>query len=164
MKLQKSESRNFEIPEEGTGQAVVVDVIDLGLKEDKFSPGEMVHQLTIALQTEDETSEGKPFLVRSYPFRASTNSKSNLYKAIKLIIGRDLEDTDFDSEGDVDLDALLIGRNVNVTIQHNTKGDKTYANVVDFGALTKSQVKAALLEPRDYVRVQDREEKNEDSD
>ncbi len=159
MKLQKPNSSSFEAAPEGTAQAVVVDVVDLGMAEDRFNPGEMIQQLRVAFQTEEETSDGKPFLVSTYPVKASLNSKSNLVKTIiKPLIGRDLVAEDYDAEGDVDLDALLIGVNANVTIKHNEKGDRVYANVVDVSPLTKGQLKAEQLVPRDYVRMQDREE------
>lgn len=159
MKLQKPNSSSFETAPEGTSQAVVVDIVDLGMNKDFFNEGEMIHQVRVAFQTEDETTEGKPFLVSTFPVKASLNSKSNLYKTIiKPLIGRDLTAEDYDAEGDVDLDALLIGLNANVTIEHKEKGEKTYANVVGVSPLTKGQLKAELLVPRDYVRVQDREE------
>ena len=108
--------------------------------------------------TEDETTEGKPFLVSTYPVRASLNSKANFYKTVKKLIGRDLEPSDYDAEGDIDIDSLLIGVNANVTIVRNEKEGRVYANVEDVSPLVKSQLKETPLEPRDYVRIQDRED------
>lgn len=154
MKL-KANNSNFTPAPEGTTQAVLVDIVDLGMQPDKFNDGELIHQVRLSFQTEDRTEEGKPFLVSTFPYKASLNSKSNFYKAITTILGRKLAAEDFDKEGDVDLDELLIGKNVNITIVHKEVGDKVYANIDGIGALTKSQ--KTMLEPEGYVRVQDRE-------
>ncbi len=157
MKVKKS-SGTYQLAPEGTTQAVVVDVIDEGMQPG-YNPGEMVPKVKLAFQTEEETTEGKPFLVHSFPLNASVNSKSTLYKEfIKPILGRDLEADDFDDDNDIDLDALLMGKNANITIKHTEKGEKTYANIVTVGTLPAKQAKAGLLEPRDYVRKQDRED------
>jgi len=162
MKLQKS-TNNFQLAPEGVMQAVVVDIVDMGMVVDKFHPEPGVHKLRVVFQTEETTDEGVPFVVSSFPDNASLNPKANFYKKIKAILGRSLEDDDFDSEGNVDLDGLLIGRNANVTIQHS-EGEPTYANVVDIGTLTTKQQKGELLEPKNYVRVQDREPVVTDAD
>ncbi len=162
MKLQKSTS-NFQLAPEGVTQAVLVDVIDMGLMEDKFNPGDMIPKVRLAFQTEETTDAGTPFVVSTFPDKASLNPKSNLYKKIKAIIGRPLEDEDYDEEGNVDLDSLLIGRNANITITHSD-GEPTYANVTDIGTLTSKQQKGDLLEPKDYVRVQDRDVEVTDSE
>jgi len=157
MKLAKSNS-SFQLAPEGTTQAVVVDVVDKGMMPG-FNPEELVQKVQLVFQTEEETDEGVPFTVQSFPLNASINSKSTLYKEyIKPILGRGLEEKDFDEEGEVDLDTLLIGKNANVTIEHKTKGENTYANITGVGTLTTKQEKGAKLEPRNYVRRQDRED------
>jgi hypothetical protein len=157
MKLSKP-ANNFQLAPEGTTQGVVVDVVDMGMQEDRFNDGEFVHQVRVVFQTEDQTEEGVPFITSTYPVRASINSKAKLYGFIKTLLGRGLEEGDFDSDGEIDLDSLLIGKNANITIEHKTSGEKTYANVVGIGALTSKQQKSTLLEPRDYTRIQDRDD------
>lgn len=156
MKLQASNS-SFQPAPEGTTLAVLVDIVDLGMQPDKYNEGEMVHQVRLTFQTEDKTDEGKPFIVSTFPYKASLNSKANLYKVISTLLGRKLAKEDFDEEGNVDLDELLIGKNVMITIEHKQSADgtKTYANITSIGPVPKS-IKTRL-EPEGYVRVQDRE-------
>jgi hypothetical protein len=168
MKLTKPKSfGNYELAEEGTTRAVVVDVIDMGMQPDMYADGKLVHKIRFSLQTEEETSEGKPFLVSTFPQKASLDSRSNTSKMIKTILDRDLNDDDYsevdeDGEPIVDIDSLLIGKNVNVKIEHKEKGDKTYANVVEINPLSKADRKLEPLVPRDYIRVKDRPDKDED--
>jgi len=159
MKLQRPKQGSYELAEEGNTRAVLVDVVDMGMLPDVFAEeGELVHKLQLKFQTEDETSEGKPFLVATYPLKASLDSRANLYKIIKVLIGRDLETEDYDAEGDIDIDSLIIGQNCNVEIEHKSKGEKTYANVVSVNPLSKGDKKLEPLVPRDYVRVKDRDD------
>jgi hypothetical protein len=146
---------DYENAPEGTVQAVVVDVIDLGMRPNKFKPGESVQKAQVAFQTEDETSAGSPFVVRSFPMTASMDRKANLRKLIETINGS-IKDEDLDAEGEFDIESI-IGRNCLVTIEHSPeKEGKIYANVVAVGALPKSM--KTKLESRDYTRVQDRDE------
>lgn len=159
MKLQKS-SGNFQLAPEGTTRAVVVDVVDMGMQKDTFNEGELIPKTRIVFQTEDEMDDGRPFIVSTYPVKQSINRKANLYDYIKSIIGRDLEESDFDEEGDIDIDNLLLGKNANITITHTDKGDKHYANITKISPLTNKDKKDADLVPRDYVRQQDRDSFN----
>lgn len=155
MKLAKSES-SFQLAPEDTMQGVVVDVVDMGMMPG-FNEGEMVPKLKLVFQLEEETDEGVPYQVQSFPLNASLNSRSTLYKNyIKPILGRDLTEDDFDEEGEIDIDSLLIGKNAQVTVVHKTKNDKTYANVEQISPLSKKQASGTLLEPRNYVRQKDR--------
>src|SRR5687768_11056438 len=110
MKIKLS-SGNFVPAPEGTTQGVLCDVVDMGFLEDKFNPGKMVQKLRFVFQTEDTTEEGVPFTVGTFPLTASTNNKANAYKIIKTLIGRDLDKSDLDEEGEIDLAELLIGKN-----------------------------------------------------
>ncbi len=161
MKLQKS-TNNFQLAPEGVTQAVLVDVIDMGNVVDKFHP-EGVPKVRLAFQTEETTDAGVPFVVSTFPFNASLNAKANLYKKIVAILGRPLADDDYDEDGNVDLDELLIGKNANITITHS-EGEPTYANVVDIGTLTTKQQKAEQLTPQDYTRFKDRDVVKGDGD
>lgn len=157
MKLSASFS-NFVPAPEGTTQGVLCDIEDLGLQEDRFNPGKMVHQMRFYFQTEDLMEDGKPFVVRTPQMKASTNNKSNAYKYIKTLLGRELEAEDFDG-GEIEIDELLIGKNAMVTIVHNEKDGKIYANIDSIGPVP-AKIKDRL-EVRDYVRVKDREPSEE---
>lgn len=156
MKLSgRTQGGNFEPAPAGTQQGVLVDIIDLGERPDTFNPGQVVHKMQLAFQLEDEMDNGEPFVVRTFPLRASLNPKSKLFQTITAMRGK-ITDEELDEDGDFDLDTL-IGTNCLVTVEHAEKeGGKVYANVTAVSQLPKKTT--TRLEPRNYVRVQDREE------
>ena len=152
----RNQGGNFTPAPAGTTQGVLVDIIDLGKRPDRFNPGEEVHQMQLAFQLEDEMDNGEPFVVRTFPLRASLNPKSKLFQTITAMRGK-ITDEELDEEGDFDLDSL-IGTNCLVTVEQTEKeGGKIYANVTSVSQLPKKN--KTVLEPRNYVRVQDREER-----
>lgn len=153
MKLAASNS-NFVPAPEGTTQGVLCDIVDMGMQPDAFNEGKMVHKTRLVFQLEDRTEAGVPFTVSTFPITASINNKATLYKYIKTLLGRDLSKEDFDDDGEIDLDSLLIGKNAMVTIAHKEKNDKTYANIDSIGPIPKS-IKNRL-EVENYTRDQDR--------
>lgn len=155
MKLQKSNGGDFQPAPEGVQKGVLVDIVDLGLKDDRFNPGEQIPKMRFVFQTEDETDDGTPFLVSTYPLTASMNSKSNVFGIVTTLLGRKPADEDFDADDNFDLDPL-IGTNVQIDVIHTEKDAKVFANVSKVMPLNKKD--KATLEPRNYVRVQDRVE------
>lgn len=153
MKLQMS-SNNFVNAPEGTTQGVLCDIVDLGMQPDTFNEGQVLHKLRLVFQTEDVKEDGMPYIVSTFPLNATLNSKSKVYGYVKKLLNRELEKSDFDGDGNADLDSLLIGLNAMITIQHKEKGERTYANIIDISPVPK-QIKTRL-EVKDYTRVQDR--------
>lgn len=154
MKLSGRTNSNFEPAPEGTQQGVLVDIIDRGFQPDKFNPGQTRHEIQLAFQTEEEMADGRPYVVKTYPMTASLNSKAKLFQTIGAMRGK-IQPEELDENGDFDLDGL-IGTNCLITIQHTTKDDgRVFANVTGVAPLPKKTT--TRLEPRDYVRVQDRE-------
>lgn len=153
MKLAASTS-NFVPAPEGTTQGVLADIVDLGMQEDAFNPGKMVHKTKLVFQLEDTTEEGVRFTVATFPITASLNNKATLYKYIKTLLGRDLTKEDYDAEGEIDLDGLLLGKNAMITVEQKEKGERVYANIDSVGPIPKS-IKTRL-EVENYTRVQDR--------
>jgi hypothetical protein len=160
MKLTASTGNYVPAPE-GTTQGVLCDIVDLGLQKDYFNEGKLVHNMKFVFQTEDLMEDGKPYTVGTAPMKASTHTKANAYKIIKTLLGRDLTAEDY-VDGEVDLDALILGKNAMVSITHNIKGEKTYANIEKVESIPKKITER--LEVRDYVRVQDRAPASEEVD
>lgn len=146
---------SFEVAPEGLTQAVLVDIVDMGMQTDRFNEGELIHKMRLVFQTEEQTTAGTPFQVSTYPYTASFSPKSNVRKFVEQMLGKKLERADFDEGGEFDLDGL-IGTNAMITITHTAKTDKVYANITNVTPLSKSN--KTRLEPVDYIRVQDREE------
>lgn len=134
----------------GTHQAVCVDVIDKGQQPNPFKPGTTQAKIDIAWQIAETRDDGKPYLVYKR-YTLSLNEKASLRHDLESWRGRAFtpeEERRFDVE-------TVIGANCLVSIQHNSKGDRTYANVMSVMPLLKGMPKMVAA---DYIRVCERED------
>lgn len=142
-----SESKNYTPAPEGTHQAVCVDVIDLGMKDNLFKPGTQQHKIDVAWQINELRDDNKRFVVYKR-YTLSLNEKANLRKDLESwrgkLFSRD-EEMGFDVE-------TVIGVNCLVNVQHKVGKDRTFANVVSVMPLIKGMAKLAPLE---YARHQE---------
>lgn len=130
---------------EGTHQAVCVDVIDKGMLPNKFKNGALQHKIDIAWQIAELRDDGKRFVVYKR-YTLSLNEKATLRHDLESWRGRKFtrdEEMGFDVE-------TVKGVNCLINIQHNTQGDKTYANVMSVMALPKAMPRMAA---DGYVRA-----------
>jgi hypothetical protein len=135
-------------PEDGEYLAVVADVIDLGLVVGKFGAKPKV-QIVFLLDAFDPET-GDQFRVSGF-YTKSKHEKAGLRKAVKAILGFDALAT----EGAIDLDELLLGKNVKlVTEQVEGKESKIYCNIV---AILKAPKGKVIEIPAEFVRKIDRE-------
>jgi hypothetical protein len=119
--------RSFELAPEGTYPAIIIGVADLGIQESKWE-GQPRRQLKWGLNFElsgPATSDGKPFSVAT-TVTDSLHPKSRLYPVVKAALGAVDDALDMES---------LLGKTVLVTIEHEARDDRTYANVVNVSGL-----------------------------
>lgn len=135
----------------GTHQAVCVDIIDKGQQPNPFKPGTTQAKIDIAWQIAELRDDGKPYLVYKR-YTLSINEKATLRHDLESWRGRAFS-RDEESRFDVE---TVIGANCLISVQHNTKGDKTYANVMSVMPLLKGMAKIAPSQ--DYIRVCNRTE------
>ena len=152
MKLSEKKTGEFTPhPEtESPVKAVIIDVTPLKKRETEYGPKE---EFRLVFETEEKMENGDPFVVRSRLYAPSLNEKANFRKDVKKILGRDLtaqELAEFDTES-------LIGLGAKLMIEHQHKGDETYANIV----LMKPDDKP-LTPTGKYVRIKDREPRDGD--
>lgn len=137
----------------GVHQAVCVDVIDKGIVEVTYQgKTKKQHKISVAWQIDERRDDGKPYLVYKR-YTLSLNEKATLRKDLESWRGRAFtreEEMGFDVE-------TVLGANCQINVQHNTVGDKTYANVVSIMPLGKSMGKMGV---RDYLRVSERPSEN----
>ncbi len=142
-----SESKNFTPAPEGTHQAVCVDVIDVGMKDNMFKPGTQQHKIDIAWQITELRDDGKRFLVYKR-YTLSLNEKATLRHDLESWRGKPFtrdEEMGFDVES-------VIGANGLINVQHKTgtkDASKVFANVVSVMPLIKGMAKIA---PDGYER------------
>jgi hypothetical protein len=156
MKLSEKKNSSFTPhPEtEGPIKAVLVDITDLKKRMTQYGEKD---EFRLVFETEcmDEENDRR-FCIWSRGYTPSLNEKAALRKDLKKMMGRELTSAELE-EFDVE---CLIGHGVKLIIQHETKDDRTYANI-SFIAPDKDK---ALKPSGKYKRIKDREEKSDDAD
>ncbi len=146
-KAQSSGSNtSFRPCPDGTAQAILVDVIDLGMVTSTYNnETKTAHKVNFVWQVDERKDDGTRFLV----FQRLTNSlhpKATLRKVVDTLMGRKMSDDE--ASAGVELDDLK-GKNALLTIVHNVVGDRTYANVSTVAGLMKGMQK---IKAEDYER------------
>jgi hypothetical protein len=149
MKLSEKKNSNFTPHPETDGpiKAVLVDITDLKKRVTQYGEKD---EFRLVFETEvmDEENDRR-FCIWSRGYTPSLNEKAALRKDLKKLMGRELTAAEL---GEFDLEAL-IGHGVKLIIQHETKDDRTYANI-SFMAPDKDK---ALKPSGKYTRIRDRE-------
>lgn len=126
MKARQQSEGNFKTIPIGMHRAVFTGLVDLGLQ-----PGGMyapAYKLAIIWHLPDQLTDPPDQKVMSIAQKltASMHQKANLRKMIESLFGKQFPNDQ--AAKDFDLRKLL-GRACLLNVKHDTKGDKTYANV-----------------------------------
>lgn len=138
------DTKTYAPAPEGTHQAVCVDVIDLGMKDNTFKPGTKQHKINMAWQINELRDDGKRHVVYKR-YTLSLNEKATLRHDLESWRGKAFtrdEELGFDVES-------VIGANCLINVQHKAGTDRTFANVVSVMPLIKGMPK---IGPLGYVR------------
>jgi len=139
----------FQPAPAGVHQAVLVDVVDLGILDVSWQGvTKRQHKVNLAWQINEDRDDGKPYLVFKR-YTLSLHEKAGLRKDLESWLGRKFTR---DDEMGFDVESLL-GSNCLLNVTHNKVGDRTYANVASVNPLMKGMPTIAA---RDYVRKVDR--------
>lgn len=146
----KGESgQTFQPAPAGVHQAVLVDVVDLGVLDVTWQGvTKRQHKVNLAWQINEDRDDGKPYLVFKR-YTLSLHEKAGLRKDLESWLGRKFTR---DDEMGFDVEAML-GKNCLLNVTHNQSGDKVYANVASVNPLMKGM---PTMSARDYVRKVER--------
>lgn len=148
MAIIAKDSGDFENHPQGQYRAVCMDVVDLGMVENKQF-GKMQHKVAIVFHSEAKMKDGRPFEVWER-FTLTLNERGRLRSFLQSWRGRAFTEAElagFDLE-------KLIGVNAYLQVIHNQSNGKTYANVSTIMLLPRGTAK---LEPtKGYERRKDR--------
>lgn len=139
-------------PPEGSHQAVLVDVIDLGMHENIFN-GEnkgLVHKCALVWQLDAENPETNKRFEISKEFTVSMGEKANLRKFLGAWRGKSYSDQEAEEGAPLH---KLEGVNGIMQIEHKqskSNPDRTYANIVSLVPLMKS---VERIVPENYQRA-----------
>ena len=157
MKLSEKKQSTFTPHPDSNGEyvkAVLVDITDLKKRVTQYGEKD---EFRLVFETEMmDTANDRRFCIWSRGYTPSLNEKAALRKDLKRLMGRELTSAEL-SEFDVE---SLIGHGVKLIIQHETKDDRTYANI-SFMVPDKEK---AMKPSGKYTRIKDREEKSDSYD
>ena len=157
MKLSEKKQSTFTPHPDSNGEyvkAVLVDITDLKKRTTQYGEKD---EFRLVFETEVmDTANDRRFCIWSRGYTPSLNEKAALRKDLKRLMGRELTSLEL-SEFDVE---SLIGHGVKLIIQHETKDDRTYANI-SFMVPDKEK---ALKPSGKYTRIKDREERSDITD
>ncbi len=144
MKLNEGKPR--ENAPEGTHNARLVSIIDLGTQEikDFKDPNKInkIKKINLAWELiEEQKEDGSPFLVGK-EFTNSTSSKSNLGKILKQWLGIK-EFSSFDVETALNREALIT-----IVHEENESSGQTYAKISNVAGIPKGLKVGKALTPR----------------
>lgn len=134
---------------EGVKNAVIVDVVDLGERDTTFGPKPCVR---LVWEIPDTMEDGRRFTVSKW-YTLSLDKKSNLYRDLKGIKGRDLTKDELDKLS-ADLE-VAVGAPCQIVIQHTEKDGSIYGNVV---TVLKADPANITTISGGYVKVKERKD------
>ena len=143
--------KEFELVDDLIQGAVLADIVDKGMVDNRYKPGTKVHKCYFVWIMSEEDSDGKPKRVFE-SFTVSMNSKATLRKRYKELTGK--KDADIDAGPAIDLDSLIGTKRVLVLSKEDGDNGKPYVKVTATMPLKKGQTAPDI--PADFVRKQDR--------
>lgn len=135
-----SAPKPYELPDEGEHVAVLADVEDRGVRDTKYGSQ---FQVRLWFLVDQKNSNGKHIKV-TRTYNKSLNETSSLRKDVKSILGND-PGYKYDIE-------KLIGLNVRLVIEHQTREGRTFAGVA--AILKPAKGGKVLTIPNEFVRAQ----------
>jgi hypothetical protein len=148
------DNKEFTPAPAGLHQAVCVDVVDMGILEVTYAgKSKKQHKVRVVWQIDEPMEDGKPFIIQKR-YTLSLFEKAALRKDLESWRGKPFSQ---EEEAAFDLERLL-GVNCFLNVIHVQKDGKTYANVAGVVPLKKG---LPTIQPKDYVRVQDRDQRDE---
>lgn len=154
MQLPKpSESGSFELVPAGTHVAICYRFVDRGTQMTEYMGDRKTrHEIMLTWELPHEAmTDGRPFVI-SKTYTWSMNEKATLRKHLEAWRGKAFTDDDFEGPNAFDTKKLL-GAPCMLTITHETRGDKTFANISGIGKLTKGIEVPQMQNPKLYLAL-----------
>lgn len=118
--------KKYELCPEGTYQAALIRAYYCGKHVNKYNPANPAQpKIVLAFELDEPLSDGSGNHVMSTTVTFSLNEKSGLTKLLKPVMGSSYPDKPGQT---LDLNELIELR-VMLTVSHETRAEKTYANI-----------------------------------
>jgi hypothetical protein len=150
----ESAKSDYQPTSMGLHQAVLVDVVDLGVLE---TPWGDKHKCTLVFETDEMDPEGIPLRV-SKRYTLSLSEKSNLRQDLERWRGRKFEPKELKKGFDLE---TLLGLNATIYVAHRLTEERLFANIQTILPPAKGKdgkpTWKALMASLSYKRVMDRQ-------
>ena len=151
---QPSDSSDFIPPPSGSHPAICYRFIDLGTQPSNFNgQAKTAHKIMLSWEITDpdlRMADGQPFTISSR-YTWSMHEKATLRKMLEAWRGTPFKDSDF-GDGGFDTRKLL-GVGCLLNVLHETKGDRTYANIGGIMKLPKGMFAGELVNKTAYLAL-----------
>ena len=150
MQIPAPNERDFEIPPAGTHKAICYRVIDLGTQDTTFQgQAKKQHKVMLSWELPDEKmSDGRPFTI-TQRYTWSMSEKATLRKHLEAWRGVKFTDEDFGPNG-FNI-KKIVGLGCLLTIVHNDRDGKIYANIASISKVMKGMEVPPLTNEAAYL-------------
>jgi hypothetical protein len=150
-------TRDFEPVTEMMQPAILADIVDKGLVDNKFKPGTKQQKCYFVWLVAEEDENGKPKRVFE-SFTVSLNEKATLRKRLKDFGFNDAAAEELKrTKSDLDLDQYIGQTRMLIMNEEDGENGKKFIKVTATMPLKKGMVAPEI--PSDFVRKQDQEAK-----
>lgn len=148
--------KDFELVEDMIQGAVLADIVDKGMVDNKFKPGTKVHKCYFVWIMAEEDSEGRNKRVFE-SFTVSLNEKATLRKRLKEFGLTEADVAELKkSKKPLELDKYIGSQRTMVLSKEDGDNGKPFIKVTATMAVKKGQTAPSI--PADFVRKQDQTE------
>lgn len=151
-----SDGGDFTPPPAGVFSAICYRFIDLGTQSSTWEgKSKRQHKIMLSWEitdTDERMEDGKPWTI-SQRFTWSMSDRANLRKTLESWRGKPFEESDF-GEGGFDA-KNLVGAPCLLSIIHENKDGKTYANISSVTKLPKAMPAGTLVNEKVYFSLSD---------
>ena len=150
--LPEPSEKEFAVVPPGTHLAVCYRVIDLGTQDSTYNgQSKKAHKVLVSWELPDEKmSDGRPFTI-SQRYTWSMNEKAALRRDLESWRGTPFGKADFGPNG-FNI-RKIIGKGCLLTVVHQQRGEKTYANISAIGKLMKGMETPKLTNEIAYLWI-----------
>lgn len=129
--------KKYELCPEGTYQAALIRAYYCGRHANKYNPANPPQaKLVLVFELDEPLSDGSGNHIMSTTVTYSLNEKSGLTKLLKPVMGSSYPDKPGQQ---LDI-STLIDMRVMLTVGHETRGEKTYANIAALARVPRGMV------------------------
>jgi hypothetical protein len=149
MNMDAQITESFDLPSEGPHQAVIAEVLDAGFEKSQFPPHKLRAMMDVVFVLDERNDEDEPMRV-TRRITKNVNRHTHLGRllvAVKAPVDFKAKGTNFTG-----LDDALLGKRLQVVVQHSRRGESTFPDIVSFSVLPTRRAASLVEDVEAYDR------------